>query len=133
MDYSSRLEHEKTLKAAESFLWQSFTREKGAMQVLKETNGLQTVYRLRNDELDEVLGEAVVSESASEVRLHGVFVRQEYRGHGYGGALVQAVLAEGEDRRVTLCTGLGNIGFFERFGFVVTEVGESLVSMERNP
>ena len=103
------------------------------MQLLKETSGLQTVYRLRNDELDEVLGEAVFSESACEVRLHGVFVRREYRGRGYGGALMHAVLGDGENRRVTLCTGFGNVGFFERFGFVVTEVNESLVSMERNP
>ena len=103
------------------------------MQMLKETTGLQTVYRLRSNELDEVLGEAVVSESVCEVRLHGIFVSPEYRGRGYGVALMQAVLSDGENRRVTLCTGFGNIGFFERFGFVVTEVGESLVSMERNP
>jgi len=103
------------------------------MQVLKETSGLQTVYRLRNDELDDVIGEAVVSESECAVRLHGIFVRQEHRGRGYGDALMHAVLNDGENRRVTLCTGFGNIGFFERFGFVVTEVGESLVSMERNP
>jgi len=114
-------------------LWQSFRLENSAMQVLKETNGLQTVYCLRSDESDEVLGEAVVSELADEVRLHGVFVRQDYRGRGYGDALMQAVLRHGEGRRVTLCTGFGNIRFFERFGFVVTEVGESLVSMERNP
>jgi len=103
------------------------------MQVHKETSGLQTVYRLRNDQLDEVLGEAVISETESEVRLHGIFVRQEYRGRGYGGALMHAVLSDGENRRVTLCTGFGNIGFFQRFGFVVTEADESLVSMERNP
>ena len=103
------------------------------MQMVKETSGLQTVYRLRNDEPDEVLGEAVVSESTREVRLHGIFVRQEHRGRGYGDALMHAVLNDGENRRVTLCTGFGNIGFFERFGFVVTDVDESLVSMERNP
>jgi len=107
--------------------------ENSAMQMLKETSGLQIVYRLRNDEPDEVIGEAVVSEFAGEVRLHGIFVRQEYRRRGYGGALMHAVLRDGENRRVTLCTGFGNVGFFERFGFAVTEVGESLVSMERNP
>jgi len=103
------------------------------VQVLKETSGLQTVYRLRNDELGELIGEAVVSESTSEVRLHGIFVMQQYRGRGHGGALMQAVLSDGENRKVTLCTGFGNIGFFERFGFLVTEVSDSLVSMERNP
>ena len=108
-------------------------REKGAMQMFKETTGLQMVYRLRDDGLEEVLGEAVVSESAGEVRLHGIFVRQGHRGTGYGGALMHAVLGDVENRRVTLCTGFGNIGFFKRFGFVVTEVSESLVSMERNP
>jgi len=133
MDYSSRRERGKTLLTWGLFLWQSFTWEKGAMQVLKETSGSQTVYRLRHDELDEVLGEAVVSESVGEFRLHGIFVRQGHRGRGYGGVLMQAVLRDGEDRRVTLCTGFGNIRFFERFGFVVTEVGESLVSMERSP
>jgi len=30
-----------------------------------------------------------------------------------------------------LCTGLGNVSFFKRYGFEVTEVGDSLVSMER--
>jgi hypothetical protein len=32
---------------------------------------------------------------------------------------------------ITLCTGLGNIAFFRLFGFEVTDVGESLVSMQR--
>lgn len=133
MDYSSRREIRKALITAELFVWQPFTMGETAMQMLKETSDSQIVYRLRSSELDEVIGEAVVSGSAFEVRLHGIFVRQNFRGRGYGGVLMHAVLNYGEDRRVTLCTGLGNIGFFERFGFVVTEVGESLVSMERTP
>jgi len=101
------------------------------LQILRETQGSQTVYRLRDDNLDEVLGEAVISESENEIRLHGIFVKPEYRGRGYGEALMQAVLSFSEAKLLTLCTGLGNVPFFKRFGFEVTEVGDSLVSMER--
>lgn len=101
------------------------------LQILRETQGLQTVYRLRDNELDEVLGEAVISESENEIRLHGIFVRPEHRGRGYGEALMQAVLSYSEAKLLTLCTGLGNVPFFKRFGFEVTTVGDSLVSMER--
>lgn len=101
------------------------------LQILSETQGLQTVYRLRGDDLDEVLGEAVISEFENEVRLHGIFVKPEHRGRGYGEALMQAVLSYSEAKLLTLCTGLGNVPFFKRFGFEVTAVGDSLVSMER--
>ena len=101
------------------------------MRILRETQGLQTVYRLRDDTLHEVLGEAVISEFENEIRLHGIFVRPEHRGRGYGEALMQAVLSYGEAKLLTLCTGLGNVPFFKRYGFEVTEVGDSLVSMER--
>jgi len=101
------------------------------LQILRESQGLQTVYRLKTDELDEVLGEAVVSESENEIRLHGIFVKPEHRGRGYGEALMKAVLSYGEAKLVTLCTGLGNISFFKRYGFEVTGVGGSLISMER--
>lgn len=101
------------------------------MRILRETQGLQTVYRLRDDDLGEVLGEAVISESENEVRLHGIFVKPEHRGRGYGEALMQSVLSFSEAKLLTLCTGLGNVPFFKRFGFEVTNVGDSLVSMER--
>jgi XPG N-terminal domain len=42
-------------------------------------------------------------------------------------------LMHGEARTITLCTGLGNVPFFKRFGFQITEIGESLVSMKKNP
>ena len=103
------------------------------MLMLKETVGLQTVYRLRDEALDEVLGEVVVSESASEIRLHGIFVKPEHRGRGNGKALMESVLSLGEAKLITLCTGVGNILFFKRFGFEVTEIGDSLVSMEKQP
>jgi GNAT superfamily N-acetyltransferase len=103
------------------------------MQMLKEPVGLQTVYRLRDEALDEVLGEVVVSESASEIRLHGIFVKPEYRGRGNGRTLMKSVLSLREAKSITLCTGVGNIPFFRRFGFEVTEIGDSLVSMERQP
>jgi len=105
--------------------------ENSVLQVLRETQGLHTVYRLRDDNLDYVLGEAVVSESENEIRLHSIFVKPEYRGRGYGQALMQAVLSLSEAKLLTLCTGLGNVPFFRRFGFEITEVGDSLVFMER--
>jgi len=108
-----------------------FQADANAMQMIKETSGLQTVYRLRDEALDEVLGEAVISESAIEIRLHGIFVKPDYRGRGHGRTLMEAILSLGEAKPITLCTGLGNIAFFKRFGFEVTNVGESLVSMEK--
>jgi len=101
------------------------------MQMIKETSGLQTVYRLIDEALDDVLGEAVISESAIEIRLHGIFVKPKHRGKGYGTALMESVLSLGEAKLITLCTGLGNIAFFRRFGFEVTQTGESLVFMEK--
>jgi GNAT superfamily N-acetyltransferase len=106
-------------------------RRNASLQILREAQGLQMVYRLRTDELDEALGEAVVSESENEVRLHGIFVKPEHRGKGYGEVLMKAVLSYAEAKIITLCTGLGNVSFFRRYGFEVTEIGDSLVSMER--
>jgi len=101
------------------------------LRILRENQGLQTVYRLRDDDLGEVLGEAVISESETEIRLHGIFVKAEHRGRGYGRSLMEAIISFGEAKLITLCTGLGNVSFFKRYGFEVTEVGDSLVSMER--
>jgi len=101
------------------------------MQVTTETVGLHTVYRLLDDTLNEVIGEAVISESEAEIRLHGIFVQSQYRRQGHGTSLMETILSLGETKAITLCTDLGNIGFFRRFGFEVVEVGESLVSMER--
>jgi len=91
------------------------------------------VYTLTDSELDEALGEAVVSEYESEIRLHGIFVKPEHRGRGFGRSLMEAVLSLDATKTVTLCTGLGNIAFFRLFGFEVTQVGESLVTMQKQP
>jgi len=101
------------------------------MHIFKETIGPHTVYRLRDETLNEVIGEAVVSESESEVRLHGIFVKPEHRGKGYGRTLMESILSLEEAKLTTLCTGLGNIAFFKRFGFEVTEIGESLAHMQK--
>ncbi len=103
------------------------------MQIQRQNQGMQPVYVLKAVEIEEVLGEAVVSESENEVRLHGIYVKPEHRGKGYGAALIEAVLSLGESRPVTLCTGWVNIPFFKRFGFEVTNFGETLISMERRP
>jgi len=101
------------------------------VEILREIQGLQTVYRLRDEDIDDVLGEAVVSECEDEIRLHGIFVKPEYRGRGHGEALMKAVLSYGEAKLITLCTGFGNVPFFKRYGFEVTGASDSLVSMER--
>jgi len=101
------------------------------VQMLRETQGLQTVYRLRDEDIDDVLGEAVVSECEDEIRLHGIFVKPEHRGKGHGETLMKAVLSYREAKLITLCTGLGNVPFFKRYGFEVTGSSDSLVSMER--
>ena len=101
------------------------------MRLLREASGLQLVYRLRDEPLDDVVGEAVVSETDDEIRLYGIFVKKEYRGMGYGRALMEAVLSLTEAKPITLCTGLGNVAFFEQFGFKIVEFGDSLVFMER--
>jgi GNAT superfamily N-acetyltransferase len=103
------------------------------LQIQKDTQGVQTVYKLTDDALDEALGEAVVSEYESEIRLHGIFVKPEHRGKGCARSLMEAVLSLDETKTVTLCTGLGNIAFFKLFGFQVTGIGESLVTMQKRP
>jgi GNAT superfamily N-acetyltransferase len=101
------------------------------MRILRETSGPQTIYKLKDAELDEALGEAVISEGENEFRLHGIFVKPKFRGKGYGKLIMKAVLREARTKRVTLCTGLGNVAFFKRFGFEVTDIGDSLVFMEK--
>lgn len=101
------------------------------MPMTTETIGAHTVYRLSDETLKEVFGEAIISESEAEIRLHGIFVKPEHRRRGHGRTLMEAVLSLGETKTITLCTGLGNVEFFTLFGFEVTEVGESLVFMER--
>ena len=103
------------------------------MQIKKDDKGAQTVYTLTDSVLGEVLGEAVISESEDEIRLHGIFVEPEHRGRGHARNLMEAVLALDENKTITLCTGLGNIAFFRLFDFEVTDVGDSLVSMQREP
>lgn len=102
------------------------------MQIVKEANGRQMLYRLVND-VDHMLGRAVTSETEEEVRLHEIFVEREYRGRGYGDALMEAVLGGCASKPITLCTGLGNIPFFERHDFEVTGNTDSLVFMCRKP
>jgi GNAT superfamily N-acetyltransferase len=101
--------------------------------MITKIEGLHTICRLIDETSAEPLGEAVVSELTEEIRLHGIFVKPDQRGKGYGRTLMEAVLSLGEARRVTLCTGLGNVSFFRQFGFEVTEIGESLVSMIKQP
>jgi GNAT superfamily N-acetyltransferase len=103
------------------------------LQIQKDGKGTQTIYRLTDDILGEVLGEAVISESEDEIRLHGIFVKPQHRGRGYARSLMEAVLTLDETKMITLCTGLGNIAFFRQFGFEVTDVGDSLVSMQKQP
>jgi predicted N-acetyltransferase YhbS len=102
------------------------------MIVLKETHGFQTVYRFRDCELDEAIGEVVLSKGEDAIRLHGIFVKPNFRGKGYGSFIMNTVLKETRNKRVTLCTGFGNIAFFERFGFRVTAVSDNLLFMERD-
>jgi len=103
------------------------------LQIQRDTQGVQTVYKLTDDALDEALGEAVVSEYENEIRLHGIFVKPEHRGKGCARSLMEAVLSLDETKTVTLCTGPGNIAFFKLFGFQVTDIGESLVTMQKRP
>ena len=104
----------------------------GAMQIIREAKERQMLYRLVDD-LDHMLGRAVTSETEEEVRLHEIFVEREYRGRGYGDALMEAVLGGCASKQITLCTGLGNIPFFERHDFEVTGNTDSLVFMCRKP
>jgi ribosomal protein S18 acetylase RimI-like enzyme len=126
-DSSGNLYNNRLLLLADSFV------ENNALQILKETQGLQTVYQLRDDTADEAMGEAVISDFENEVRLHGIFVKPEYRGRGHGRNLMEAVLSFGEGKLITLCTGFGNVAFFKLFGFQVVQIDESLASMERRP
>ena len=103
------------------------------MQLLRENQATHTICRLTDDESDETLGEAIFSESTDEIRLHGIFVKPEHRGKGHGTTLIEAVISLGDTRTITLCTGLGNVSFFKRFGFEVTDTADSLVSMEKSP
>ncbi len=107
--------------------------EKVHLQIQEDDIGTQTVYRLTDDILGDVLGEAVISECEDEIRLHGIFVKPEHRGRGYARSLMEAVLTFDQSKMITLCTGLGNIAFFRLFGFEVTDVGDSLISMQRKP
>jgi GNAT superfamily N-acetyltransferase len=100
------------------------------MQIVKEPRGHQTLYRLI-DKLDYMLGRAVTSETAEEVRLHEIYVKPEHRGKGYGNALMQAILNRDKTKLITLCTGFTNIPFFKRHNFEVTETSDSLVFMSR--
>jgi len=75
----------------------------------------------------------VISEIHNEFRLHGIFVKPKFRGKGYGTLIMNTILGEAQTKRVTLCTGLGNIAFFKQFGFEVRDIGDSLVSMEKEP
>lgn len=102
------------------------------MQILKETSGLQTVYRLVDaSEADDAVGKAVISETPEGIRLHTIHVQAEHRRKGFGDTLMTAIL--GEMKPITLCTGFGNISFFKRYDFEVTETTESLVFMRRVP
>jgi len=102
------------------------------MQILKETSGLQTVYRLVDgSEVGHTLGQAVISETPEGIRLHTIYVRAEHRRKGFGDALMRVIL--GETKPITLCTGFGNVSFFRRYDFEVTEITESLVFMKRMP
>jgi len=130
MEHKSRIQVKKHLYRAEGFVWYLSLKD-NPMQISKDTVGLHTVYRLRDETLDEVIGEAVVSESEVEVRLHGIFVKPEHRGRGHAKSLMESVLSLGETKPITLCTGLGNIAFFKQFGFEVTEIGETLVHMQK--
>jgi len=103
------------------------------LHIQKENQGTHIVYRLTDNELDEVLGEATVSENEREIRLHGIFVKPGHRGRGHARSLMEAVLSLDQTKTVTLCTGFGNIAFFRLFGFEVSDVGESLVTMQKKP
>ena len=103
------------------------------MPIAKETLGQQTLYRLIDPRLGHTLGKATISETAEGIRLHTIYVEPEHRGKGYGGTLMRTILKGVKDKPVTLCTGFGNVPFFKRYDFEVTEMGESLVFMERKP
>ena len=100
------------------------------MQVVKQACGHHTLYRLMDD-VGCMLGRAVTSETAREVRLHEIYVKPEYRSRGYGNALMQAILSLDVTKLVTLCTGLTNISFFKHHEFEVTGTNDSLVFMSR--
>ncbi len=102
------------------------------MQIVKETSGAETVYRLvDSSSVGHALGQAVVSETPEGIRLHTIHVRAEHRGKGLGGTLIRTILDE--MKPITLCTGFGNTSFFKRHGFEVTEIAESLVFMKWAP
>jgi len=103
------------------------------MQIHRQNQTPHTIYQLRDDNIDQTLGEAILSESTNEIRLHGIFVKPEHRRQGHATTLMEAIIGLDNSKTITLCTGLGNIGFFRRFGFEVIEIGDTLVSMERKP
>ena len=107
-----------------------FKKESHAVQVVKQACGGHTLYRLMDD-VGYMLGRAVTSETAREVRLHEIYVQPEHRSRGYGNALMQVILSVGVTKLVTLCTGLTNISFFKRQEFEVTGTNDSLVFMSR--
>jgi len=101
------------------------------MKVVKETRGHHTLYRLLSDRVDQNLGEAIVSKDVYGIRLHSIFVEPEHRGKGFGSFLMKALLEEAKAKPITLCTGFGNVPFFRKHNFEVTETRESLVFMRR--
>lgn len=104
------------------------------MEIFKRTREGQTLYILSDSDSEDV-GRVAISVFSDVIRVHTLFVKPEYRDKGYGKALMEAVLRDYPEKRISLCTGLGNIEFFERFNFKVCEEApsDSLFEMTREP
>ena len=104
------------------------------MEIFKRTREGQTLYILSDSDSEDV-GRVVISVFSDVIRVHTLFVKPEYRDKGYGKALIEAVLRDYPEKRISLCTGLGNIEFFERLNFKVCEEApsDSLFEMTREP
>jgi ribosomal protein S18 acetylase RimI-like enzyme len=86
--------------------------------------------------LDEmVAGRLYVAIRGDEVRVIDVSLLPEYRGRGVGEALLRAVMAEGESRRLPVRLHVESANparrLYERLGFAVRSDDSVYVSMER--
>lgn len=110
-------------------MWADDEKIQNELNQYLEFDSRELLGKLNNDELVGLIG--VIYESDETVELKHIAINPNYRGKGIGSEMISKFIKNKKIVKIKAETDKDAIGFYKKFGFSITSLGEKYPGVER--